>query len=167
MDNLKEWMNHLQAIYGTGNVSIAGGYVRDSALGREVKDIDVFLYSLGGPKFIGSGAWKNVKHRGYTCPYITGMWENKSDFELPMQLMIVNRTIEEVVMRGFDFNLCKAYTVGTNLDPVFSEKFLADAENEKLTFEYDPAYHHPYLTLDRGQRLQQKYPWPIEVKYVS
>ena len=169
---MSDYADLFQKLCHVSECAIAGGYVRDTVLGKEVKDVDIFIHSSQSWMY-----WKGVldelgegfKHR-MTPAYgfiesISCMFESK-EYDLPVQIMIMKTPIKETVEQGFDFDICKCYTIGKDMETILTKEFMQSVEDQKLYLKYSEVRHNAFVSLQRGERLQHKYPWPIEVQYV-
>ena len=139
---------------------IAGGYVRDVALGIQPKDVDIFVCGRYGQhqqaQLIANG-WEQKKKPTYnSIACISAMFEKQGE-ELPLQLMVTSVSPLVVVNDYFDWGICKCWASEKG-DPLFTKQFLEDVRTETLTLHYNEAYHNPYTVLAHGQRLQKKFP---------
>lgn len=149
-------------------VILAGGYVRDSALGKEVKDADFFapFATLTGrtSTTLRERGWERVRFSGYDrSPDIERVYRNTQRYELPVELILVSRSPIKFVEQNFDWGVCKCY-MKFNGDVVFTPHFQHDVEREVHTLNYDEKLHNAYTVLKHLKRISVKYPWTSEVR---
>lgn len=146
---------------------IAGGAVRDWLLGREVKDIDVWVPAVPGmdyqpllekvygpvqvmPTYTGRVGVERVYHGG-----------NLEHDGLPVQVIEFSEysalpAFRQEVVDQFDFGLCRA---GYGLHGLMiTQEFLADVENHRFTLLRCDDQSDFDRSTARYNRLRQKYP---------
>jgi hypothetical protein len=126
---------------GLGLAHIAGGAVRDTILGREIKDIDIFLpvvHTDAGAALLRSrfgyvkvGEWHQYLMFSDPMVEIVAKFE-KADATIPICLIGLKDelTPQENVER-FDFGVCMAFWTGGQL--VTNDQFKRDAESKSFT----------------------------------
>jgi len=134
---------------------IGGGYLRDSLLGRAVKDIDVYLYLTGGWERNESMIIDLVKQGKITqlgTPYDSSMFHFIGESKGGRINMIFPKIPMASVVASYDINLCKVfYNVKT--DTLYQRSgFLKDAKNKTITV--NSLYHHS----GHLKRVMEKYP---------
>jgi hypothetical protein len=147
---------------------IAGGYVRDSALDRDVKDVDVFYHYpwISLPSWAERNGFVKDKWAYQEINGIQALHRNDNDYIYPVQLIRVMLPPSRFVTEKFDWNICKCYYNILADTTVFTEKFVKDVDKAVLTLEYDERWHNGSV-LEHGRRIKKKYPWPMVIKYVS
>lgn len=139
------------------NGIIAGGYVRDVALGVEPKDIDVFF-----PAGVRHAVMQSLRSEftkadvpDYAAhPYVRSVYKS---LEYPMDIVFTNVAPVLHVFNGFDLGICKCYT-DCNSPAIFHQHFLEDVRNKTITYRRDTTLHNDKLVMLHAHRLQQKYP---------
>ena len=168
MDKLSvnEVFGELVGQLSTESVLLAGGYVRDCALEKPVKDADFFVKSayLGGRRLraLKDTGWKRMSAHTYRAAQIHSVWENTERCETPLNLIITTVPEKQFVLNNFDWGLCKCW-MDYHGKVEFSEHFVSDLNRKVHTWKYDDALHIPYTVLEHLKRLKVKYPWPSEV----
>ena len=165
-----------QLLYDLGRAGfegayIAGGFVRDSALGVQPKDVDIFFPKAGNAAPLGlisrDRRWIRTYGDKY-APLVEHVFTNKLEYELPVQLIMVDHTsVPKFVRNYFDWGLCKCYTRVSTGETSFTEQFMEDSEHKVHRFYYNPEFHNLHTALAHGARLYDKYPWPMEVIHVT
>jgi len=135
VEALPEWLRHHVESGYKRNLSIAGGFVRDTIGGYPVKDIDVFFWSdgqLNDAKEVASihGGELTVTPQSYT-------YASKSGEHPPVSLIkdigcpIFNDRIQD-----FDFECCMGEITFYRgaWEGCMSEQFLDDVKAKRLTF---------------------------------
>lgn len=152
---------------------VGGGFIRDSLLGRPVKDIDVFVRDIGAPglrarrimaehgrckltqaqsEYIGHGRVSGVFH----------MEEGPAG--LPTDLILSDGYWDgdgRGLITAFDFGICQVAVALCLQGPLltYTDAFLKDRTNETITVYRDES---DTRTPARLARLLQKYPgWRV------
>jgi hypothetical protein len=108
---------------------IAGGAVRDTLLGKKIKDVDLFLdHGVGRATadeaakllrsrfgYVKTGAW--VQYEGFSDPAVVCVARfEKADEDVPVCLIALNRPYDmQMNIRRFDFGVCMAAWDGINV----------------------------------------------------
>ena len=165
---LIERMKALPSVFGGG--IIAGGYVRDTALGMPVKDIDVFVGRGTRPsrEMLEGTGFKRVRDAEYgRSDYIWSVYRDDTTYELPVEVIFTSIDARKFVVDCFDWNICKCWYDYTTDETVYTDKFMADADMQRCTLEYNAGRHVAYSVLEHGHRLVDKLGWPMRLKYVD
>jgi hypothetical protein len=153
---------------------IAGGAVRDYVLGKEVKDIDVFVYAKDGPdmakkvaKLIENDDWEmNDDDQAADVEYLSsaGLRRLEGVVDLTfldehnVQLIGVSNTefSPDWLMQDFDIGLCRAYFQEPNLFRL-TDEFARDVRDRTLTLYHGPEDPRYERSLERIERLKKKF----------
>jgi Poly A polymerase head domain len=142
MRNVQYYGNILEALRQNSTpVHIAGGAVRDTILGRQIRDIDIFLGDAHGDDaaallrstfgYVKTGEWK--RYEMFSDPMVARVAKfEKADETIPLCLIGLKEelTPRENVER-FDFGLCMAWWDGKNITT--TDQFKRDAEAKTFT----------------------------------
>lgn len=96
---------------GYGNeIHIAGGYLRDSIYGKEVKDIDVYLSNIDSSMRQSFAKWFNLE------PKSNGSGSEESGFDVwyskhapKLDIIFIDTTMEEFIEKDFDSSICEIW----------------------------------------------------------
>ena len=155
----------LRGLLDNPTLILAGGYVRDSALDKPIKDADFFI---SGPVAfhmhtkLRENGWKRKALDSYGSPYIKFVYTTKK-YDIPCELIWTTVNPIEFVNRNFDWGLCKCYETYDD-GTTFTDHFLHDYEQKRHTCEYDEGRHIAHTVMQHAKRLVAKYPWPLEMK---
>lgn len=160
----------------TPDAVIAGGALRDTLLGRPVKDIDVFASS----EFVASRAVALELHRLFDCPAKIVISEAWAEYNamldgvacavevspdnitgLPLQVILMDHpvTMQSAVER-IDFGLCRVAHNGKEL--FLHPDFVHDQLHECFTIRRCRNAAQLWRSRGRHVRLQAKYQgWPL------
>jgi len=145
---------------------IAGGYVRDTALGLTPKDMDLFFAEgqreavLRDMKEHVSLLQKDISDYA-AHPYVTRVY---SVIGKSIDLVFTRVNPIQHVIKGFDLGICKCYT-DCITPAVFSEQCLADMLNKTITYHRNETLHNDKLVMRHALRLQRRFPdYRIEVQ---
>jgi hypothetical protein len=137
---------------------IAGGAVRDTLIGREPKDYDVFVNcSEKEAEKITSHMFglkmRDVPESHKSEPFLKGTWEVDG---VDVQVMWTPKTTIEELMSGFDWNVCLFA-----FDGVFHQReevtnIAAGKSLRLVTITY------PISTLRRGFRFSERFGMKLE-----
>ena len=148
------------------NAVIAGGYVRDSHLGREVKDIDVFF-----PRPPQGSMTKLFDHLGISKEvskknmkkYVTSFFSSKYDAVIDgMEVDFVVNTLPDneafgwSLLETFNYGLDMCFTNGEEL--FLSDDFNYDVKNSYLRLINLEGIHNLPHVMEKYARLKAKYP---------
>jgi hypothetical protein len=157
----------LQRNIVSGGVHIAGGAVRDTLLGRPIKDIDIFLGDAHGDAaatllrsrfgYVKVGEW--IQYEGFSDPSVRRVAKfEKADETIPICLigLAMELTARENVER-FDYGICMAAWEGGTRSIFTADQFKRNAEARTFTLcRADNAQQFAYsmvryekLTMDR------------------
>jgi len=156
------WLQIVRSL-GTDNVVLTGGALRDHLCGKQVKDLDLFVFGDDVPwtQLVErlANAWELTMEsdtEGYT-PGVSSI----TNFELPdcdepVNLMRSPLLDKESVIRRCDFGLCQ---IGMGTDGVVwvTEAFVDDCANKTFTF-IPTEFTREDASRTRWQRLREKYP---------
>lgn len=150
---------------------IAGGAVRDTLLGRAVKDIDVFMDSAYKTVFMNSVSaqyWKRLgrSHTEYKLANVVDeVYETSFGYQWPVQVIFCSIDPEEYVTRYFDLGICKAWYDGTRIH--CHKDFIKDVNNKTIAMCLDDktlrrAYPNTAYAIKHikahANRIHAKYP---------
>lgn len=173
---------------GYHSAILAGGAVRDSFLGREVSDYDIYVWdprAEGNPEPTA----KNVK--SITDSHIAGIFDLKTQASFmgldrcnrlaqndhkycfakhlsevwsvhkggdEYQICFVTRNPVEYINTNFDIGICKAYCDGKRIH--YTTDFLNDVRNQTLTLcsREFTQEHFDYVLDDHLDRMKRKFP---------
>jgi hypothetical protein len=160
---------------------IAGGALRDTLLGREVKDIDVFAsHPYGWSNAHDIISWTDwadrmlgpsyyVIHEGLAQEYSEGLYGVVCAIEIdaavtrprPIQLIMLDTPVTlETVVERIDFGLCRVSHDGTTLFQ--HPDFVHDVNNRFFTLRRSENEAQYDRSCRRFRRLNEKYPgWPM------
>lgn len=145
---------------------IAGGALRDWYLGKEVKDVDIFVpwHPVQGPMLDG---WKPMsveflEEEGYGLQRaVQGVWEKEVEgikFQI-IKVSFLGPNFVYDLMHNFDIGLCKVWGRTEGVfeaeEVYFHPDFVKDAYNRTLTVTN---FETPQSTVKRMKRLSAKYP---------
>lgn len=166
MATVNDCFGDIRGLLDNPSLVLAGGYVRDSALDKPIKDADFFI---SGPVAfythtrLRDNGWKKKVVDDYgASPYIKFVYSSDK-YDIPCDLIWTTIPTIEFVNKHFDWGLCKCYETWGG-DTVFTDHFMEDYDKRKHTFRYDDRVHNAYTALQHAKRIQAKYPWPLEVK---
>jgi hypothetical protein len=127
----------------SGRVHIAGGAVRDTILGRPIRDVDIFLpHDDADPAaallraefgYVKVGEWK--QYHGFSDPMLVRVAKfEKADETIPICLIGLARNLfpYENIAR-FDFGLCMAFWQGGATTVLTNDRFKRDVESKTFT----------------------------------
>jgi Poly A polymerase head domain len=125
-----------------GSIHIAGGAVRDTILGRPIKDIDIFLHHTAGDVaatllrsefgYVKLGEWKQYEF--FSDPMVVRVAKfEKADETIPLCLIGLAEDLNpHDNIKRFDFGVCMAAWTGG--DSMFTNgSFKRDVEGETFT----------------------------------
>lgn len=154
-----------------GKFFVAGGYVRDTALGAPVTDIDIYATCYTITSLLRVKGWSLLPSPSYAFAPIKQIWVNHHT-PYPAQLIMLSPNVwemtpEQFVRRYFDIGLCMCYY--SNNTAHFMEEFLRDEADRTLTYYLDKEVDNPFLTMTkRFPKLMDKYPLhEPRIKYVN
>ena len=149
--------------------ALAGGCVRDTIYGREVKDYD--FYMIGGDFELRQVFERYPNHKvqakpdliaaGYPLDFIMTVIDTGEYIDgKELQIMVVHseqfNSLEEFVDLNFDFGICKVMYDERGVTELFD--FKQDEQDHTIT--YHPSKYN-YFSQDHADRLVAKYPTRI------
>lgn len=111
-------IDKLCEVFGSSNVSIAGGYLRDLYLDGFPKDVDVFVTTYIVPRgnFLHKDLYEFFRGNKINYRYLgKSIYTNSSTFEvkfedsIPMQIIFIDKAIKLQVHTYFDHSACMIY----------------------------------------------------------
>jgi Poly A polymerase head domain len=141
---VQHYANILEALQQAipGSVHIAGGAVRDTILGRPIRDIDIFLHHLAGDPaaallrtkfgYVRVGEW--VKYEFFSDPMVVRVAKfEKADETIPVCLIGLAEALNphDNITR-FDFGICMAAWAGGD-SMITAGSFKRDIERKTFT----------------------------------
>lgn len=154
-----------------GPCIIAGGAIRDTALGAYVKDVDVFICksTFKTPVIQTSRSKFNVSAKAKRDrEYESYMIHDVHDVEingLDVQLIVLKCDPVTYVSECFDYGICKAWYDGRYTK--FHSDFITDVNNktitrvisdEKMAQMYSNMGWATARMIEHGERIKRKYP---------
>ena len=152
------------------SIMLAGGAVRDSILGKEIKDFDLFITS-SSMFWVGKEFKETLTINGYSKggkdEYEGQGFEvwTKEELRKPVQLIFNQYNTEMKVLSEFDFAICQV-----------AHLFYINGKSKgylRKTSAYNKSYRERkhYLTMNRYsekymkrvKKILDKYPWPVEI----
>ena len=155
-------------------VHIAGGAVRDTILGRPIRDIDMFLpearcdaaADLLRSRFgyVKVGQWAQYMH--FSDPMVARVAKfEKADETIPLCLIGLTAELNarENIAR-FDFGVCMAAWQGGSTQMITNDEFKRDAEGQTFTlWRADDLAQFTY-SMFRFKKLAERYPgWTLSI----
>lgn len=165
-----DWTRALARVHAAGGADavIAGGAVRDFLLGREIKDIDIFLQSHGfiADEKIARFAFDGIKlqltngsYRPAEIGEVGTLWVYDDPFGTPVQLIFldINESVTPAIaIEHCDFGLCRVAFDGEQLH--MSGHFIADLAGQTMTLRRDMTTNNVERSKRRFDRLSVKFP---------
>jgi hypothetical protein len=157
---LADALARLQAI--APSAIVAGGFLRDSLLGAEAKDIDVFATKLTSDQLAALVvAFPDAKQEPYAAfleyanSEVQEVWHLGTVDGLPLQLIEVTGSPIERAMEH-DFGLCQVWHDGVQMWTTCH--FVADAEAKQFVLRQCESQNQFDRSMKRYARLSNKYP---------
>jgi Poly A polymerase head domain len=142
---VQHYANILEALQRAilGSVHIAGGAVRDTILGRPIRDIDIFLHHTAGDLaaallrtefgYVKVGEWVQYEH--FSDPMLVRVAKfEKADETIPVCLIGLAEDLSphDNIAR-FDFGVCMAAWQGGSTLMITAAHFKRDIESKTFT----------------------------------
>lgn len=140
---------------------IGGGALRDSILGKPIKDVDVFLRAKDHNYTLDSGLTKRIRCSPQTLAYgradMHGAWDFYQHLEgYPVQLILADFENLEDLAHTFDTGLSRVTYDGEQL--YVSPEFAQDVADKAFRVRRADNPYELERTLKRIKRHQEKYP---------
>ena len=156
---------------------IAGGALRDLHFNKPIKDVDVFVSSLGKDSVAGliKGLYPETEFSGPTvyqmipesiADYtswaerdgIRGVWQVIHDLDTPpLQIIALDRPVSMSSMAArCDFGFCQVASDGYSIH--YTPAFYTDADNNTATYTGPYADDQIMRSRRRADRLRDRYP---------
>jgi hypothetical protein len=126
-----------------GSVHIAGGAVRDTILGRPIRDVDIFLSNVDAEPaaallraefgYVKVGEWK--QYMGFSDPMVERVAKfEKADETIPICLIGLKESLSpHDNIDRFDFGCCMAAWPGGTAKMITDVRFKRDVESKTFT----------------------------------
>lgn len=140
---------------------IGGGAIRDSILGRPIKDVDVFLRAKDHNYSLDSELTKRIRCSPQTLAYgradMHGAWDFLQHIEgYPAQLILADFENLEDLAHTFDIGLSRVTYDGERI--YVSPEFTQDVHDKAFRIRRADNPHELERSLRRVQRHLEKYP---------
>jgi hypothetical protein len=159
----------------SSSAHIAGGAVRDTVLGRRIKDIDIFLDNAHCDEaakilrskfsYVKVGEW--VQYECFSDPMVSRVARFEKASEVtPISLIGLAEELDaQENIRRFDFGICMAYWEGQDERMLTSDQFKRDAEGETFTLHRADDYPQFVYSMSRfGKLTADRYrDWTLSV----
>jgi hypothetical protein len=158
-----------------GSVHIAGGAVRDTILGRPIRDIDIFLHHTAGEEaavllrtefgYVKVGEWVQYEH--FSDPMVVRVAKfEKADETIPICLIGLAEALSpHGNIARFDFGVCMAAWAGGSGPMITSNCFKRDIESKTFTLcRADNLAQYSYSMVRFGKLTADRYKdWKLVV----
>lgn len=146
---------------------LAGGYLRDCLLGREPKDIDIFVphepgvedgrfecIRADGTGFVATPMMGAAEYMERT--EVSGIWDVRG-FDLPVQIVMLEPGLDPVERAELhDFGICQVWHDGAELHT--TDSFEMDKAMQTFTLCHCEDEREYKRSMRRWERLRVKYP---------
>lgn len=163
-DRLQQFQEILRVVrkkFPGSHPVIGGGALRDSILGRPIKDVDVLLRAKDHNS-LDSDITSYVRppiivQHGYGRADMHGCWNYREQIcGYDVQLILADFNDVYDLAHTFDIGLCRVTYDGSTL--YVTEEFRKDAEDKKFRIHRADNAYELARSQRRVERLQQKYP---------
>jgi hypothetical protein len=144
-------------------VHIAGGAVRDTILGRPIRDIDIFLPDTHGDAaatllrsqfgYVKVGQW--AQYMGFSDPMVARVAKfEKADETIPVCLIGLTAELSAYEnIERFDFGICMAAWEGGSTQMITNDQFKRDAEGKTFTLRRADNFTQFTYSMSRFEKL--------------
>jgi hypothetical protein len=161
---VEDYGNILEALRTlSASAHIAGGAVRDTLLGVQIRDIDIFLADAHGDRaaallrstfsYVKVGEWR--QYEGFSDPAVLRVAKfEKADETIPICLIGLAKELSPYEnIERFDYGICMAFWWGGTTEMFTADQFKSDAETKTFTlYRADNAPQFAY-SMVRFQKL--------------